>query len=146
MYISSCCINKKHKAMTNQKKSKALNIILWVFQGLLAATFLWAGGMKLFAPSELPWPWIKQNPHLVTVSGFIDLLAGLGLILPSLLRIQPNLTIYTAYGTIALMIAASIFHIIRGEGNQIGFNIFILFSAVFIAWGRQKIAPIEAKN
>lgn len=129
--------------MTNQKKSKVLNIILWAFQILLAVTFIWAGGMKLFQPNELPWLWVKENPDLVTISGVFDLLAGFGLTLPSLLRIQPKMTIYAAYGTIALMISASIFHIIREEENQIGFNIFILLSAIFIAWGRSKKAPLE---
>ncbi|MDD7886010.1 DoxX family protein [Flavivirga sp. 57AJ16] len=132
--------------MTKQKKSKVFNIILWIFQALLAVTFIWGGGMKLFQPNDLPWLWVNENPELVTVSGVFDLLAGFGLTLPSLLRIQPKMTIYAAYGTIALMISASIFHIIRGEGNQIGFNIFILISAIFIAWGRLKKAPIEPKK
>ncbi|MDY0780305.1 DoxX family protein [Tenacibaculum sp. IB213877] len=132
--------------MTNQKNSKVLNITLWIFQILLAVTFIWAGAMKLFQPNELPWLWTKENPELVTITGILDVLAGFGLILPSLLRIQPKITIYAAYGTIALMISASIFHIMRGEGNEIGFNIFMLLSAIFIAWGRLKKAPIEPKK
>jgi len=132
--------------MTNQKKSNVLNIILWVLQTLLAITFIWAGAMKLFQPNELPWLWTKENPELATITGVIDLLAGLGLILPSLLRIRPKMTVYSAYGTIALMISASIFHIMRGEGNEIGFNIFILVSAIFIVWGRLKKAPILPKK
>ncbi|TYP97533.1 DoxX-like protein [Tenacibaculum adriaticum] len=132
--------------MINQKNSKVLNITLWIFQILLAVTFIWASAMKLFQPNKLPWLWTKENPELVTSTGILDVLAGFGLILPSLLRIQPKMTIYAAYGTIALMISASIFHIMRGEGNQIGFNIFVLLSAIFIAWGRLKKAPIEPKK
>ncbi len=132
--------------MTNQKKSKVMNIILWILQSLVAITFIWAGVMKLFQSSDLPWPWVKENPELVIISGVFDLMAGIGLILPSLLRIQPKMTIYAAYGIILLMISASIFHIMRGEGNQIGFNIFILVSAGFILRGRLKKAPIEPRN
>lgn len=132
--------------MTNQKNSKVLNITLWLFQTLLAVTFIWAGAMKLFQPNELPWLWAKENPVLTTISGIFDLLAGFGLTLPSLLRVRPKMTVYAAYGTIALMISAIIFHIMRGEGNQIGFNIFIVVSALFIAWGRLKKAPIEPKK
>ncbi|UOB19056.1 DoxX family protein [Abyssalbus ytuae] len=132
--------------MTNQKNSKVLNVTLWIFQILLAVTFIWAGAMKLFQPDELPWLWVKEKPELVTISGILDLLAGFGLTLPSLLQVQPKMTIYAAYGTIVLMISASIFHIMRGEGNQIGFNIFILLSAIFIAWGRWKKVLIEQKN
>ena len=129
-----------------QSTSKTINIFLWIAQVILAALFIWAGTVKLLNPDQLPWPWIKENPGLVKFTGAIDLLAGIGLILPALFRIQPKLTIYAAYGTIVLMIAASIFHIARGEASQIGFNIFVIVLAAFIAWGRQTKAPIAAKN
>lgn len=134
------------KSVENQKNSKALNITLWIFQTLLTVTFIWAGVMKIFQPNELPWLWVKEYPELVTISGIFDLLGGFGLILPSLLRVRPKITVYAAYGTIALMISAIIFHIMRGEGNQIGFNIFIVTSSIFIAWGRLKKIPIEPKK
>ncbi|WP_312901866.1 DoxX family protein [Chryseobacterium taichungense] len=123
---------------TEQKTSKTFYIILWAAQVLLALTFIWAGFMKIFKPEDLPFPWIKDNPNLVLITGIVDLLAGLGIVLPALLRVQPKLTVLTAYGIIALMITASIFHISRGEAKDIGFNIFILLIAIFIAWGRQK--------
>ena len=122
---------------TTQKTSKTLNIMLWVAQVLLAATFIWAGAMKLFKSTDLPWAWVKENEGLVAFTGIVDVLAGLGLVLPTLLRIQPKLTIYAAYGTVLLMIAAIIFHLSRGEGSQIGFNIFCMLLAGFVAWGRK---------
>lgn len=129
-----------------QKTSKAMNIGLWISQTLLAVTFIWAGFMKIFYPNDLPFPWIKDNANLALITGGIDLLAGIGITLPALLRIKRQLTIYAAYGTIVLMIAASIFHISRGEAKDIGFNIFIIALAAFIAWGRQKKAPLTAKE
>ncbi len=131
---------------SEQKNSKTLNIILWIAQVVLALTFIWSASMKLFKPSDLPWLWIKENPGLVKATAILDFLAGIGLILPALLRIRPKLTIYAAYGTIVLMIAAIIFHISRGEASQIGFNVFVIITAVFIAWGRQKKSPILPKN
>lgn len=131
---------------SEQKTSKTMNIVLWIAQGLLALTFIWSGFMKLFQPEELPFPWVKENLSLVLITGIVDLLAGIGIIFPALLRVQPKLTIYAAYGTIVLMIAASIFHIARGEAEDIGFNIFMALLAVFIAWGRQTKAPITPKN
>lgn len=124
--------------MSIQKESQALNISLWVVQILLSLTFIYAGFMKLFLPSHLPWLWIKENPELVWISGLVDLLAGLGLTLPSLLRIRPMLTVYAAFGTITLMLSAILFHIFRGESDQIGFNVFLFMAAVFIVWGRRK--------
>ncbi len=131
---------------SEQKTSKTINIVLWIAQVLLAITFIWTASMKLFKPSDLPWPWIPENPNLVKATGVLDLLAGIGLALPAVLRIQPKLTVYASYGTIALMISASVFHISRDETSSIGFNIFVALTAVFIAWGRQKKALIAPKG
>lgn len=118
-------------------KQKTWNVILWVAQVILALTLTSAGYMKIFAPEQLPFPWVKDNPGLVLITGIVDLLGGIGIVLPALLRIQPRLTIYTAYGIIALMIVASIFHILRGEARDIGFNIFMAALSVLVAWERK---------
>ncbi|GGH20120.1 hypothetical protein GCM10007423_00320 [Dyadobacter endophyticus] len=94
--------------------------------------------MKLFKPDGLPFPWIKNNPGLVLLTGVVDLLGGIGILLPAVLRIRPVLTVFAAYGIIALMAIAIIFHVSRGEAKNIGFNIFVLSLAAFVAWGRQK--------
>lgn len=134
--------------MTTTEKSKGLNIALWVAQGLISLTLIWAGYAKLFQPIEETaqmLPWALDNPGLLKFTGIVDLLGGIGIVLPAALRIQPKLTVFAAYGTIALMIAASVFHISRGEASLIGMNIFFLMLAGFIAWGRTKKAPILAK-
>ncbi len=134
--------------MTTTVKSKGLNIALWVAQGLISLTLIWAGYAKLFQPLEQTaqmLPWALDNPGLLKFTGIVDLLGGIGIVLPAVIRIQPKLTVFAAYGTIALMIAASVFHISRGEASLIGMNIFFLVLAGFIAWGRTKKAPIEAK-
>jgi len=126
---------------TENNSSKALRIFLWVAQVTLSLGFIWAGATKLFqSPQALDemWPWTSENLALVKITGILDLLAGVGLILPALLHIVPKITIYAAYGTIALMIAASMFHIARGEADQIGINILFGILAIFIAWGRTR--------
>lgn len=125
---------------TEQKKSTPLNITLWIAQIVLAISLLWAASMKLIRPADqltAMWPWTAGHPNLVKLTGVLDLLASIGLVLPMLIRIRPRVTIYAAYGLLALMIAASIFHIARGETAQIGVNIIFALSALFIAWGRQ---------
>lgn len=116
-----------------------MNILIWIAQGILALTFIWAGSMKLFKPEGLPFPWVKDHPGLVATTGIVDLLGGLAIILPAALHIRPRLTIFAAYGIMALMLSATIFHISRGEANNIGFNIFMLLLAAFVVWGRPKI-------
>jgi putative oxidoreductase len=134
--------------MTNSNSSKKINIALWIVQSLLALMFLWAAYTKLFQPLEEAakmLPWAKENPELVKITGIVELLAVLGIILPSALRIQPKLTVYAAYGIIALMISAAVFHISRGEASLIGMNIAFLLFAAFVAWGRTKKSPIQPK-
>lgn len=83
------------------------------------------------------WPWAGEVPVAVLkLTGVVDLLGGLGLILPALLQIQPRLTPIAAVGIVALMFCASLFHIVRGEGNQIGFNVVFAALSGFVAWGR----------
>jgi hypothetical protein len=125
---------------TQQHLSKTLTISLWTVQLLLATLFLSGAAMKLFMPADklaAMWPWTAENRRLVILTGIPDGLAGLGLVLPGLLGILPRLTFYAALGAVALMIAAIIFHVYRGEAPQIGVNIFALFAALFIVWGRR---------
>ena len=124
--------------MTNSKQINLLKIVLGIVQLLLILLFTWAGVMKLLFPGELPWLWAKENPDLVAVTGVVDLVAGLGLLLPLLPHISSKLTLYAAYGISVLMLAAGLFHILRGESDQIGFNLFVLVCALFLAWGKRK--------
>jgi len=137
-------------SITNQKTpSKALNIILWIAQVLLAGMFIMSGFMKVAQPIEQlsqMLPWASQVPAgLVRFIGISELLGGLGLILPALLRIKPILTAWAAVGLATVMIFASIFHATRGEFSAIGMNIILALIAAFIAWGRFKKAPIAPK-
>ena len=93
--------------------------------------------MKIFNPQDLPFSWVKDNKNLAVLTGIVDFLGGLGVVLPGLFRVQPKLTIFAAYGIIVLMTVASVFHISRGEAKDIGFNIFMALLAVFVVWGRK---------
>jgi putative oxidoreductase len=136
--------------MTNSNSSKWMNISLWVVQGLLAAIFLMAGANKLFQSiPELSkmLPWVTQVPAgLVRFIGFSELLGGVGLLLPTILRIKPILTSYAAIGLAVVMLLASIFHISKGEISVIGMNFVFMAMALFVVWGRMKKVPISPKN
>ena len=137
-------------SISNQKTtSKALNIILWIAQVLLAGMFIMSGFMKVAQPIEelsKMLPWASQVPAgLVRFIGISELLGGIGLILPALLRIKPILTAWAAVGLATVMIFAAIFHASRGEFSAIGMNIILALIAAFIAWGRFKKAPIAPK-
>lgn len=129
--------------------NKGLNIALWVTQVLLAALFLMAGSTKLFQPiNEIAkmLPWAAEMPAgMVRFIGLSELLGGIGLLLPSILRIQPKLTVFAAIGLALVQVLAAGFHISRGETAVIGMNFLFMAMAVFIAWGRAKKVSIASK-
>ncbi|GAB2640301.1 DoxX family protein [Emticicia sediminis] len=124
-----------------QKQSKTLTIALWIVQGLLAISMLWAASMKLFQPVEklaLMWPWVASHEVLVKFTGIVDLLGGIGIIAPTLFSIKPKLVVVVAWAIAVLMICASVFHILRGEAALIGINVVFALMASFVAWGRNQ--------
>jgi len=135
--------------MENQKNNKGMNIGLWISQVVLGGMFIMAGLMKAGQSAEAlaeVLPWVTATPiALVKFIGISELLGGLGLILPSLLRILPSLTVLAAGGLVIVMVFAAIFHATRGEFSAIGMNVVLAVLAAFIYWGRSKKALIHAK-
>ncbi|MBX3163366.1 MAG: DoxX family protein [Bacteroidetes bacterium] len=133
-----------------QQKPKALHISLWIAQVILAAMFLMAGTMKSTQPIEelgKSLPWVNDvSAGLVRFIGISELLGGIGLLLPALLRIKPILTPLAALGLFAIMVFAFVYHITKGEYQALGFNVILAAIAFFIAWGRYKKVPIAAKK
>lgn len=139
-----------HSLTPARNSAKALNITLWVAQVLLVGMFIMAGFSKTSQPiaqlSQM-MPWTGQVPvNLVRFIGVSELLGGLGLILPALLRIKPILTAWAALGLATVMLLAAIFHASRGEYAAIGMNLILALTALFIAWGRFRKAPILSKS
>lgn len=130
--------------------SKGWNITLWILQILLAGMFGMAGFMKLTMPIaqlsvNIPWAAVVP-PALVRIIGLSEFAGALGLILPSLTRIRPQLTVLAAAGLVLVMILAMIFHLVRGEVNVIGINVLLGAPAALIAWGRSRKAPIAPRS
>lgn len=122
-------------------QSRALNVTLWVVQVLLAVTFVGTGLWKLFTPpAELgaKFAWMGEQPLLLRITGVVDALGGLGLVLPMLTRIKPMLTFFAAVGCAALMLSAIVFHLSRGEGANTPFNFVLLGLSLFVAVGRRR--------
>ena len=92
------------------------NTLLWILQGLLAALFLFAGGMKLVLPVEamqqggvaLPGPFLR-------FIGVAEVSGAFGLVLPWALRIHPELTPLAASGLVIIMIGATVVTVLTGQ-------------------------------
>lgn len=125
-----------------------MNIGLWIAQALLAVMFVMAGSMKALQSVEAlteALPWVANTPlPLVRFIGLSEILGGLALLLPSIFRFKPFLTVWAALGLALVMVLAAGFHASRSEFSAIGMNVLLLALALFIAWGRSKKAPILA--
>lgn len=121
---------------------------LWIAQVLLAAAFLMAGVMKTGAPIEQlaqNMPWAAEMPGLTRFIGVSEALGGLGVLLPSITRIKPNLTPIAAAGLALVMLLAIGFHILRAE-YMIVPNVVLMSMALFVAYGRTKLLPIQPRT
>lgn len=130
-------------------RRSTLNIVLWIVQVLLALLFIWAGGMKLVLPLEKLAGPVALPGALLRFIGVAELLGGLGLILPSLLRIRPGLTPLAAAGLVIIMIGAVIITLVGGGTGGIGLAVIPGVTgllAAFVAWGRWRLAPIHSKE
>ena len=123
-----------------------MNIALWIAQGLLAAIFLFAGGMKLVLPVE---EMTKQLPLPGLFLRFIavcEVLGAIGVILPWLLGIRPGLTPLAAAGLVPIMIGATVFTLATSEAPLALIPLVLGLLAAFVAYGRWRLAPIRPRG
>lgn len=131
------------------KKSKGLNITLWIAQVLLAAIFLMAGLTKFTTSIEAQRSQMEWAKHVsegaIYFAGIMEILGALGLLLPSILRIKPKLTAWAAVGLAVIMLLAVGLNISIGETNAVVLLVIVALG-LFVAWGRFKKVPIQPKE
>jgi uncharacterized membrane protein YphA (DoxX/SURF4 family) len=114
---------------------------LWIVQVLLAALFLFAGGMKLVVPlDQLQGP-VPLPGAFIRFIGVVEVLGGLGLLLPGLLRIRPGLTPLAAAGLVIIMIGATVLGLMAGDVTMALIPLAVGLLAAFVAYGRWRLAP-----
>jgi uncharacterized membrane protein len=121
-----------------------MNRALWIVQTLLALLFLVAGGSKFVMPVD---QMLQGMPPALASGAFIhfigvcEILGGIGLILPALLRFRSGLTPVAAAGLFIIMIGAVIVSLPQG----IAVAMLPLVTGLllgFVAWGRWRLAPV----
>jgi|GEM_PF-2404512 len=116
--------------------TKRAHVALWVLQGVLAALFLFAGGMKLVMSmaalqAETPLP-----AALIKVIGVFEVAGALGLVLPGALHVLETLTAYAAAGLTLVMAGAVIVTVaIQGVGPAV-FPLVVGILTAVVARGR----------
>jgi hypothetical protein len=118
---------------------------LWTAQVLLACLFLFTGTVKLVLPIEVITQQIAAPGVLVRFLGICELLGALGLILPGLLHIRPNLTPLAAGGLVIIMTGAAMYTPADQIVTALG-PVAIGMLAAFVAYGRWRLAPLRAAS
>ncbi len=119
-----------------------MSTALWIVQASLALVFVGGGAMKLIKSHED----LKADPHMAWANdfsgGFIKFLGlaevsgGLGMVLPGLTGIAPNLTAWAAAGLAAIMLGATAVHLRRSEKPMVVPTLILALLAGFVAYGR----------
>ena len=124
--------------------TRGLRITLWVLQVALGLFFMMVGYSHALAPFDQvaqQATWMQHVPRALSLFiGYAELAGGLGLIVPASTRIAPWLTPLAALGLGTIMILAILFHIVRGEASVTGIPAVLAGLALFVAWGRWRIA------
>jgi hypothetical protein len=114
---------------------------LWIVQGLLAAVFLFAGGVKLVMPIAELEKQAGMPGRFLRFIAVAEVLGALGLILPGLLRIRPGLTPLAATGLVIIMIGATVVTLASGAIAPALLPLVVGLLAAFVAYGRWRLAP-----
>lgn len=124
-----------------------MNRLLWVVQVLLALAFLAHGIMMIAPPPDIA---AKMNEFLPRwfqlFLGIAEVLAAVGLTVPGVTRIRPQLVPAAAAGVMIVMVSATAFHTSRGEYGSAASTVVLLLLATFVAHGRWKRLPIAARS
>jgi len=121
-----------------QTNSSRSGTRLWIAQGILAALFLFAGGMKLVVPAEA----LAAQSHLpgafMKFIGLAETLGALGLVLPGLFRIRQAVTPLAATGLVIIMIGATVTTVVQGQGPAALVPALVGVVAAYVARGRSR--------
>ncbi|MFV2104806.1 DoxX family protein [Micromonospora sp. LOL_024] len=127
-----------------------MNLALWIAAGLLAVVALAGGISKTFVPWERlrkirGGEWVGHfSVGFVKTLGVLEILAAVGLILPAVLDVAPDVVPVTATCWVLLMVGAMITHLRHGSPRFMVLNLIYLALAAFVAWGRFGPEPFTA--
>ncbi len=123
------------------RERPAMNVALWIVQGLLAALFLFAGGAKLVMSADQMAGPVALPVWFLRFIGVAEVVGALGLVLPGLLRVRPVLTPLAAAGLVIIMIGATVVMWAGGMVAVALMNLVVALLAAFVAYGRSRLTP-----
>jgi len=126
------------------EKLIVMNTILWIAQGILAATFFYSGLCKSTLPEHRliargQTGVAGLQPAKIRFIGVSEIAGSIGIILPWALNIAPFLTTASAACFALVMLLAAPIHYRLKEPGNVATNIVLLLLSLFVILGRSRI-------
>ena len=122
-----------------------MDTLIWIIQVLIAVLFVFHGIAMFNPPAAIQESVVKKMGYslpFLKIIGTLEVLGGLGLILPALTGIMPVLSPLAALGLVIIMIGTAVSHARQGEGKQTVATTVVTLLVVFVAIGRFWLTPI----
>jgi hypothetical protein len=124
-----------------------MNIVLWLLQVLLALAFVAHGWLFLSPPPDIAVQMNASLPRWFQLFlGTAEVLAAIGLTLPGVTGIKPWLVVWAAAGIMFVLISATIYHLVRGEGSSAVITLAMFVLATAVAYLRWRVVPIRSRT
>ncbi|MEJ2857420.1 MULTISPECIES: DoxX family protein [unclassified Saccharothrix] len=125
-----------------------MHLALWIVAGLLALAFVAGGTVKLAMSKERIYAtghsghWVEDwSAGGVKAIGALEVLGGLGLVLPALVGIATGLVPVAGVGLGVIMVGAAVTRFRRGEVKLVAVDFVYLALLAFVVWGRFVVEP-----
>jgi uncharacterized membrane protein YphA (DoxX/SURF4 family) len=122
-----------------------MNTTIWIIQSLMAVLFVFHGIAMFNPPPQVQESVVRKMGYslpFLKIIGTLEVLGGLGLILPAWTRVMPILSPLAALGLVVIMIGVVVSHARQGESKQTVATSVVTLLVAFVAIGRFWINPI----
>jgi uncharacterized membrane protein len=123
--------------------------LAWVAQIALGVFFVVIGVLHFVVPDGLPEPmeWMYDlSTTLHYISGTAEILGGLGLILPAVTGIRPQLVPLAAVGLAVVMVLGALWHLPRDEMQNVGSTLVTAVILLWLAYVRWRVHPLPVRG
>src|SRR5437899_5488434 len=121
-----------------------MTALLWALQASLVLILLPAAATRAvsydFAKKRMAWVAAVPRSLLLFIS-VAEILGAIGLVLPGLTHVAPQLIAVAAAGLGLIQVLAFVFHTSRGESRNASAHLVLLAALVFVAAGRLVVSP-----
>ncbi|MFF1529140.1 DoxX family protein [Cellulomonas sp. NPDC058312] len=122
---------------------RRLTPLVWIPQLLVVLVFAGGGAYKLVTPYADVVEQFGDIPQgLVVTASVLEVIGGIGVLLPTLTRILPGLTVWAALGCALLQAGAVVFHVTAGDTDGLALNAALIVLSLSVAWLRWRVAPV----